>query len=192
MTQDDARTEETPVEASKEEQSETAGAETENLRAELEARTREALEWKDKYLRASADFENAKRRLKKDQDEAIRYANESIIRELLVVLDNLERAIAHAKDSRDVKPFLEGVELTCKQFGEILERFGVTPIVGVGTVFNPAVHQAMVQVEAGDHPENMVVEEFQRGYRLNDRVLRPAMVSVAVARKNAEKKEHGG
>lgn len=156
-------------------------SETDGLRSELDARAREAQEWKEKYLRAAAEFENAKRRLKKDRDEAIRFANDNLIRELLGVLDNLERAVAHTKESDQARPLLEGVELTVKQFGEILERFGVTPIPSVGTPFDPAVHEAMTRVESAEHPPDTVVEEFQRGYRINDRVLRPSMVSVAIA-----------
>lgn len=152
----------------------------EAARSDLEAKTREAEEWKDKYLRAHADFENVKRRLRRDQDEAIRYANENVIRELLAVLDNLERAMGHTKESREVKPLLEGIELTVKQFREILERFGVTQILSVGEAFDPAVHQAMVQVESAEHPADTVIEEFQKGYRINERILRPSMVSVAV------------
>ncbi len=180
MMQDETR-EGAPQDISEHEAGRAELSETDGLRSELDARAREAQEWKEKYLRAAAEFENAKRRLKKDRDEAIRFANDNLIRELLGVLDNLERAVAHTKESVEVRPLLEGVELTVKQFGEILERFGVTPIPSVGTPFDPAVHEAMTRVESAEHPPDTVVEEFQRGYRINDRVLRPSMVSVAIA-----------
>lgn len=152
--------------------------ELERLKAELEKKSREAGEYKEKYLRAYAELENFKKRILKDQAEFIRYANEALLRELLVVLDNLERARAHAPSLPEATPWIEGIVLTVKQLEEIMAKFGVTPIQAVGLPFDPSIHQAMLQVERDDQ-EGTVVEEFQRGYLLHERVLRPALVAVA-------------
>src|SRR5437870_9948610 len=139
-----------------------------------------------RYLRLAAEFENYKKRAQKDQEEYTKYANERLLKELLPVLDNLQRALQHARsDNRD--GLLQGVELTCKQYLEALSRFGVKPIPSVGLPFDPAVHQAVAMVDAkeGQAP-NTIVEEYEKGDYLYDRVLRPAMVTVVASSKNAE------
>jgi len=139
-------------------------------------------EWQalqDKHLRLAAEFENYKRLAQRDQREASRFANEQILKELLPVVDNLERAIKSAKASRNTEALIHGVELTLKQFLEVLGKFGVRPISSVGQSFDPSRHEAVTRVENPDTPENTVVEEFQKGYLLHERVLRPAMVAVA-------------
>jgi molecular chaperone GrpE len=133
----------------------------------------------EKYLRLAAEFENYKRRAQREQSDSIRFGNESLLKNLLPVIDNLERAIQCAKDAGTRGPLLEGVELTHKQFLEIVSKLGVRQICSKGNSFDPAVHQAVVQVESESMTPNTVVEEFQKGYFLHDRVLRPAMVSVA-------------
>jgi molecular chaperone GrpE len=133
----------------------------------------------ERYLRLAAEFENYKKRAQKDQDEYRRYSNERLVKELLPVLDNLHRALQHGRQSGNLEGILQGVELTYKQYQEILSRFGVKPIPTVGLPFDPTIHQAVATVEAKGRKPNTVVEEYEKGYYLNDRVLRPAMVTVA-------------
>ena len=133
-----------------------------------------------RYLRLAAEFENYKKRAQKDQEEYTKYTNERLLKELLPVLDNLQRALQHARsDNRD--GLLQGVELTCKQYLEALSRFGVKPIPSVGLPFDPAVHQAVAKVPTKKQAPNTIVDEYEKGYYLHDRVLRPAMVTVAEA-----------
>jgi len=133
----------------------------------------------DKYLRLAAEFENYKRLAQRDQSDSIRFANESLLKNLLPIIDNLERAIHFAKEAGTSGPLLEGVELTHKQFLETISKVGVRQLCTTGNSFDPAIHQAVTQVESGSVAPNTVVEEFQKGYWLHDRILRPAMVSVA-------------
>jgi len=135
--------------------------------------------YQDKYIRLSAEFENYKRRAKRDQNDAIRYANESLLKNLLSTLDNLERAIQCGKDAGATGSLLEGVELTHKQFLETVGKLGVRQVSSTGSLFDPNMHQAVAQVESETTEPNTVVEEFQKGYFLHDRILRPAMVTVA-------------
>ena len=135
----------------------------------------------DRYLRLAAEFENYKKRVQKDQAEYTKYATERLLRELLPVLDNLQRALQHAQQSGGTNGLIEGVELTCKQYLEVLSRFGVRPIPSVGQPFDPAVHQAVATVDPKGQVPNTIVEEYEKGYYLHDRVLRPAMVTVAAS-----------
>ena len=134
----------------------------------------------DLYLRARADLENGRKRAQRDVEEANRYANDRLLKEMIPVLDNLERALAHAgSEGGEVQALVEGVTLTVNLFRKVLESFGVKPVVTVGALFDPNLHQAMGQVETSEHPPNTVVTEFQRGYFLNERLLRPALVMIA-------------
>ena len=135
--------------------------------------------YQDKYIRLAAEFENYKRRAQRDQSDAIRYANESLLKNLLSTLDNLERAIQCGKDAGATGALLEGVELTHKQFLETVGKLGVRQVSSTGSLFDPSMHQAVAQVESETAEPNTVVEEFQKGYFLHDRILRPAMVTVA-------------
>lgn len=135
--------------------------------------------YQDKYMRLAAEFENYKRRAQRDQSDAIRYANESLLKNLLSTLDNLERAIQCGKDAGATGALLEGVELTHKQFLETVGKLGVRQVSSTGSLFDPSMHQAVAQVESETAEPNTVVEEFQKGYFLHDRILRPAMVTVA-------------
>jgi len=144
----------------------------------------------DRYLRLAAEFENYKKRAQKDQVEYVKYANERLLKDLLPVLDNLQRALEHAQQPGSTNGLVQGVELTCKQYEETLSRFGVRPIPSVGLPFDPAVHQAVAMIEAkeGQTP-NTIVAEHEKGYYLYDRVLRPAMVTVVASNKAAENQE---
>jgi molecular chaperone GrpE len=140
----------------------------------------------DRYLRLAADFENYKKRAQKDQEDYIKYANERILKDLLTVLDNLQRALQHAQQFDSANGLVQGIELTCKNYVETLSRHGVKEISSMGLPFDPAVHQAVALIEAkeGQAP-NTVVAEHEKGYYLYDRVLRPAMVTVAGSNKAA-------
>ena len=140
----------------------------------------------DRYLRLAAEFENYKKRAQKDQADYTKYANERILKDLLTVLDNLQRALQHAQQPGGTTGLVQGVELTCKHYVETLSRFGVKEIPSMGLPFDPVIHQAVALVKAreGQAP-NTVVAEHEKGYYLYDRVLRPAMVTVAASNKAA-------
>ena len=144
----------------------------------------------DRYLRLAAEFENYKKRAQKDQADYTKYANERLLKDMLTVLDNLQRALQHAQQPGGTNGLVQGVELTCKQYIETLSRFGVKEIPSVGLPFDPAVHQAVALVDAKEGQEpNTIVAEHEKGYYLYDRVLRPAMVTVVTLNKAAEDQE---
>jgi molecular chaperone GrpE len=149
------------------------------LQQALAAKTEECQGLNERYLRSAAEFENYKRLAQRDQRDHIRYANEQIIKELLPVVDNLERALKAAKDSGNSEGLVQGVDLTLKQLMGVLTKFGVQLVSTVGQPFDPTAHHAVMSVASTQILENHVVEEFQRGYRLHDRILRAAMVSVS-------------
>ena len=149
------------------------------LRHDLEVKAEEVRTSQDKYLRLAAEFENYKRRAQRDQADAIKFANEKLIKDLLPTLDNLERAIQSAEEQNTIGPLLEGVVLTHKQFLESMTKIGLQQISSLGEPFDPSKHQAVAQVESDSAPPNTVVEEYQKGYFLHDRIVRPAMVTVA-------------
>jgi len=141
-----------------------------------------AANW-DKYLRERADLENYRRRVQKEKEDLMKYGNECLLAEILPVLDNMERALDHASEE-SLSAIIEGVNLTRSMLLSVLKKFGVEPIETKGGTFDSAFHQAMCQVESSDVSPNCVIEEYQKGYLLNDRLLRPAMVSVAAATKS--------
>ncbi len=147
----------------------------------LAAKTEECKGLNDRYVRLAAEFENYKRLSQRDQRDQIRYGNEQLIKELLPVVDNLERAIKASKDGGggSGNALIQGVDLTLKQLIGTLGKFGVQPVESVGQLFDPTVHQAVSQVPSEAVPSQHVAEEYQKGYRLHDRVLRAAMVSVS-------------
>ncbi|NAW68416.1 nucleotide exchange factor GrpE [Vibrio sp. V26_P1S5P106] len=150
------------------------------LEAALLASEARVKEQQESVLRARADVENMRRRSEQEIDKARKYALGRFVEELLPVLDNLERAIqAVDNENEAIKPFLEGVELTHKTFVDAVAKFGVTVINPEGEAFNPEYHQAMSIQESPDHQSNTVMFVMQKGYELNGRVVRPAMVMVA-------------
>jgi molecular chaperone GrpE len=151
----------------------------EELQRALVTKTEEYKELNDKYLRLAAEFDNFKRLAQRDQRDQIRFGNEQLLKELLPVVDNLERAIKASRNGGSPDVLIQGVDLTLKQLTGALTRFHVIPVETVGQPFNPATHQAVTSVASEKVPEQHVVDEFQRGYRLHDRILRPAMVSVS-------------
>jgi len=135
----------------------------------------------DKFVRERADLENYRKRVQKEKEEILKYGNESLILEILPVIDNMERALAHAAEEPHVA-VMEGIRLTHTMLLCALKKFGVTSIETTpGCVFDPAFHQAMHQVESTELTANTIVEELQKGYLINERLLRATLVSVAVA-----------
>jgi molecular chaperone GrpE len=142
-------------------------------------KTEEVQVLQNKYLRLAAEFENYKRLAQRDQREQAKFANETVLKELLPVIDNLERAIGFSQGHSGSDGLIQGIELTHKQFLETLSKFGVRPIGSVGEMFDPSRHQAVAYVPSPGAADNTIVEEYQKGYLLHDRVLRAAMVAVA-------------
>ena len=171
-------------ESEAQEQNNNAETEDKSLEAELEAYKAQAEEYKDKYLRAYADFENAKKRLEKDKANAVAYANESFAKDILAVMDSFDNALASLKDANEenaaevLEKMKEGVELTYNQLKKILEKNHIKEIDCCGE-FNPEVHQAIMQVDSDEHESGDIVQVMQKGYTIKDRVLRPAMISTA-------------
>ena len=156
----------------------------EELEAEVDGLQKINASLQEQMLRVRAEAENFRKRMQRDKDEFARFAREGFVRDLLPVKDNLERALIHAGD--DPMTIVDGVKLTLEQFESIFKSMGVECLECLGAPFDPAFHQAMTQVESDEHKPNTVVDELQRGYQLNGRLLRPAMVTVAKA-KSAEK-----
>jgi len=162
--------------------------EIEILKAQVEEKAKLAGEHYDRLLRAQAELENYKKRVEREKSSLVKYGNEELIKAILPVIDNLERAIDHppGENSDGLK---EGIKITLNQLLQVLEKFGVTPVPSVGEPFDPSKHEAMMQVESTDHEPNTVVTELQKGYFLNDRLIRPAMVSVAQPPRQKEEGE---
>jgi molecular chaperone GrpE len=156
-------------------------AEIERLRGELERKTREAMLNEERALRTIAEFDNARKRAQREREEYVRFANEAVIRDLLPVLDNLDRALAAGKADPAAAAVTAGVELIQREFLRVLEKHGIAPFASVGQRFDPERHEAIARVPTAEHEEMTVVHETTRGYLIHGRVLRPAMVSVAVA-----------
>ncbi len=150
----------------------------------------EARENHDRMLRMAAELDNSKKRAARELDDLKKFATENLIRQLLTVVDNLERAIASASpDNENGQSVVDGVALTLAEVTKILEKHHVSPIQALGEPFDPAFHQAMCQEESTDQPPNTVVQEFQKGYLIHDRLLRPTMVVVSKAAQNGQPAE---
>jgi len=134
---------------------------------------------KDRVLRLSAEFENYKKRKQRELNDFKRFANETIFKQLLTVVDNLERAILAAEENKDEGGLLDGVKLTHKEIIKLLETFSVKAVEAENQPFDPNFHQAVTQIETDEHPENTVTSVLQKGYLLHDRLIRPAMVVVS-------------
>ena len=145
-----------------------------------EARAVAAKNW-DLYLRERAELENFRKRTQRDKEEFRLFTRKELLLEVLPVLDNLERAVEHAGPNGEAQGLLEGVTMTVAQFRKVVEDFGARPMTAIGVAFDPNLHQAMGQLETGEQPPGTVVSEYQRGYLLHDRLLRPALVVVAKA-----------
>lgn len=184
MAENEEMQKENPESESIEEQVVSEAVEPEVLQEETKADKfeQEAKENHDRYLRTLADFENYKKRTQKEKTELAKFANERILEEILPVIDNLERAVVHSKETRDFDKMLEGLAMVQKQFLSVLDKFGVRSIECLNQPFDPSFHQSVGQteIEAGsDVTEGSVVSEAQKGYFLKERVLRPSLVIVA-------------
>jgi molecular chaperone GrpE len=133
----------------------------------------------DLYVRSLAEIENIKKRFQKDKTELIKYANESLIKQLLTVVDNMEKAISASMEANSVDALREGVELTLKGLSDILEKAGVKQVEAGGKPFDPNFHEALFEKEDKDSESGTVIQELQKGYTLNDRLIRPSMVVVS-------------
>lgn len=166
------------------EEQQAASGEEPNAESELETLKAELTETKDRMFRVAAEAENYKKRIEREKEAIVKYAGESILRELLNTLDNLDRAIEQGGTDVDdsdekLKAMLEGVELTRKGLAGTLEKFEVTPLESVGQAFNPNEHEAMTMEPSDEVPANHVLREFAKGYTFKDRLLRPAKVVVS-------------
>lgn len=168
---------------------ETEQSEAQSATGEVEQLTTDLANAKDQVLRTHAEMQNLRRRMERDVENAHKYALEKFVGELLPVVDNLERSIqAMADVDGDFKAVSDGIELTLKSFQDVLARFKVEAVDPGGEAFNPDLHQAMSMLEVPDAKPNTVIDVFQKGYTLNGRLIRPAMVVVAksVANKGSE------
>ena len=132
---------------------------------------------RDKWLRAVADHENYKKRTRREIDDTVQRAVGSLLESFFPVADNLERAMAHAGD--DENPLVQGIKMVSGEFYGALAKHGITPIESVGTPFDPAVHDALQQIDSPDHAPGIIIQEFEKGYRRGERLLRPARVILA-------------
>jgi molecular chaperone GrpE len=151
----------------------------EKLEAQIAEKDKELAELKDRYLRTLADNENARKRIRQQSEETVRRQRENLLRDLLPIVDNLERAVEAARGGGNGKSIVEGVELVLRSMLDFLKGHEVTQVHSVGHPFDPQRHEAVDQIETHEHPANTVVNEFSRGYQIGDRLLRPARVSVA-------------
>ncbi len=150
------------------------------LEAKLNATREEAKETYDRLLRVSAEFENYKKRSVRDLDDFRKFANQSLLKEMLLVVDNLELAVNSANENQNKDNSLKaGLDLTHKEILRVFNKFSVTPIESKGNAFDPTFHEAVMQEETDEYPENTVINEMQKGYLIHDRLLRPAMVVVS-------------
>jgi len=158
-----------------------------DLEAQLAAKEQEAKENYDRLLRVSAEFDNYKKRTSRELEEFRKFANQSLIKELLSVVDNLELAMDSTNGHQTIdQGLLQGLEMTHKEILKVFEKFNVKPIEAKGQVFDPNFHEAVMQEETDEVEANTIVNELQKGYLINDRLLRPSMVVVARSRANKD------
>lgn len=149
------------------------------LEARLAGLEKEKKDTYDRLLRSAADFENYKKRVRREIDDTLLKAREQVLREMLPVADNLERALGAATAAETGGSVVDGVRLVLRQFASALEKFDVKTVESVGKPFDPTMHEAISQIESAEHPAGTVISEMQRGYSLGPRLLRPAMVAVS-------------
>lgn len=156
-----------------------AAGEAADLPSQLAQKTKEAEEHYERLLRVAAEMDNLKKRQEKDRAELLQFANESLIKELLPIVDNLELALEHGRQQEAPAPLLEGLELVHQGFLKVLDRFGVKALNSLGEKFDPAYHHAVMEEEDPQAADHTVIKEMQKGYLMHNRLLRPAMVVVA-------------
>ena len=174
----EAPVEETDVE---EGQVDKMDSDIEALQQEIETLRKDAEETQNSYLRVLADFDNYRKRQREETSRLTDYAREQIILKLLPIVDNFDRSVQAAEAEHSYDSLVEGVALTLRQLREMLEKEGLEQIEAVGQEFNPEVHEALMRVETDEYPENTVVDELEKGYTLNGKVIRAARVRVAAS-----------
>jgi len=150
-----------------------------SLEEELAAERARSAELYDQLLRLRAEMDNFRKRLLREKEELVKYATEELVKNILPVMDDFERAIVLAKAEPDFDNFLEGITLIYRKLQDVLTKAGLNQVPAVGQAFDPTYHEAVHLVESEEHPENVVVEELRRGYIFGDRVLRPSLVAVS-------------
>ncbi len=176
------QTEEKPVNVKQEELETSQNGEvgvTGNSEKELETLKKQLEQEKDRCLRLNAEFENQRKRSQKEKEEFVKYANEKLIIELIDIMESLERGLENAKGSSNKEKLILGVDLIYKQFKTALEKNGLVAIKALGEKFDPYKHEAMMQTPSDDDEEDVVLEEFSRGYMLNNKVIRYSKVRVS-------------
>ena len=174
--------------------SQNAAGETElnEKKEELQRKLQQALaenqELKEQILRVRAEAENFRKRIQREKEDFVRYAKEDFIREILPVKDNLERALEHGATNDNPQALLAGLKMVLEQFSSVFGKMGVRSFDSLGKPFDPSFHEAMMQQESAEHEPNTVIAEHQKGYLYHDRLLRPAMVTVAKAKEKTENK----
>ncbi len=153
--------------------------ELDTIKKQLDTTRKQLDEEKDRYLRMGAEFDNFRKRTQREREELIKYANEKLISELIDIMENLERGVENAKKMDNKDKLIEGMELIYKQFKGVLEKNGLTPIKALGEKFDPYRHEAMMQTLTDEYEDGTILEEFTRGYMLNNRVIRYSKVRVS-------------
>ena len=161
-----------------------------DLESKLSAKEQEAQETYDRLLRVSAEFENYKKRASREMEEFRKFSNQSLLKEMLSVVDNLELAMNSANGHKTIdKGLLQGLEMTHSEILKVFEKFNVKPIEAIGQVFDPTFHEAVMQEQTDEFDDNTVINELQKGYLIHDRLLRPSMVVVAKASEKKDDKD---
>ena len=158
---------------------EDSGKEGKDLETLLAKKEEELKQAQDRILRLAADCDNTRKRLEKEKSEGVLFANESIMRALIPVIDNLERAVEHGAKDQNCQGLIEGVQMTLKSFLDVFSKFGGNQFESIGQQFDPNKHEAVTREQTSEYPDMTVTREFQKGYTLRERLLRPAMVAVA-------------
>jgi molecular chaperone GrpE len=151
------------------------------IKVMLQQKEQELQQEHERLLRVSAEYENYKKRMARERATIVRLGNESLLKELLPILDNLERSLIHAAQAQDQGAIIAGIEMILRELLHKLEIFGLKPICAQGEEFDPTMHEAISQVASADHPENSIIAEVQKGYFMHDRLLRPSRVVVATS-----------
>jgi len=159
--------------------SDSAQEEAAQIQQDLDSARSEAADYLDNLKRLQAEFENFRKRMVREQTDFLSLATQEIIKSLLPVIDNFERALAHEVEGDQAGEYRDGMQLVYAQLLDVLAKEGLSAVEPVGEVFDPSIHEAMMQVEGGDHPEGTIVRVLEKGYTLKGRVIRPAKVAVA-------------
>ncbi len=149
----------------------------ESKNQELESVKKELMDYKERYLRLNAEFQNFRKRTEKEKSDIYKFSSEKIIIDILPIIDNLERALESSSENND-KGIKEGIEMVYKQFNDVLKKHGVDEIESIGMEFDPMLHHAVMQEESEDKEANTIIEVFQKGYKIDSKVIRPSMVKV--------------